>query len=166
MWEHRYAGQKSEEYPHLTNGRTEWVDIDREELQAWLGVLILMGLKELPNIRQYWDRREFYCCPIISEVMTRKRFEAITRCIHLVDNTMIVSDRDDPALYDKLAKVRWVVEAFVRASQTYYNCERECTVDEIMIPYKGRYCNIRQYMKSKPVKFGIKVWALASSQSR
>jgi hypothetical protein len=35
-----------------------------------------------------------------------------------------------------------------------------------MVPYKGRYCNIRQYMKRKPVKFGIKVWALASSHSR
>lgn len=35
-----------------------------------------------------------------------------------------------------------------------------------MIPYKGRYCNIQQYMKAKPVQFGIKVWALANSQSR
>jgi hypothetical protein len=35
-----------------------------------------------------------------------------------------------------------------------------------MVPYKGRYCNIRQYMKGKPVRFGMKVWALVSSQSR
>jgi hypothetical protein len=35
-----------------------------------------------------------------------------------------------------------------------------------MVPYKGRYYNIRQYMKGKPVNFGIKVWAMASSHSR
>jgi hypothetical protein len=40
------------------------------------------------------------------------------------------------------------------------------TVDEIMVPYKGRYYNIRQYMKGKPMRFGVKVWALVSSQSR
>lgn len=39
-------------------------------------------------------------------------------------------------------------------------------VDEIMVLYKGCYCNIRQYMKGKPVRFGIKIWALASSSSR
>jgi hypothetical protein len=40
------------------------------------------------------------------------------------------------------------------------------TVDEIMVAYKGRFCNIRQFVRSKPTRFGIKVWALASSQSR
>jgi hypothetical protein len=40
------------------------------------------------------------------------------------------------------------------------------TVDEIMVAYKGRYCNVRQYMKAKPTKFGIKLWALVSAQSR
>ena len=36
----------------------------------------------------------------------------------------------------------------------------------MMLPYKGCYYNIQQYLKGKPVKFGIKMWALASSQSR
>jgi hypothetical protein len=40
------------------------------------------------------------------------------------------------------------------------------TVDEIMVAYKGRYCNVQQYMKAKPTKFGIKLWALVSAQSR
>lgn len=46
-----------------------------------------------------------------------------------------------------------------------YHYEVNVTVDEVMVPYKGRYCNIKQYMKGKPVKFGIKNWALASSQT-
>jgi hypothetical protein len=58
------------------------------------------------------------------------------------------------------------MEEFARISQSLYNAERICTVDEIMVPSKGRYCAIQQYMKSKLVHFGIKLWALASSQSR
>lgn len=161
----RYACQPSQLNPAVTNGRPDWTPLDTEELLAWFGILMLMGLKEFPHIRCYWDRTPFYNCPIISEAMPRKRFEAIIRCLHLVDNGDLVTDRADPA-FDKLAKVRWLCESFASMSQSLYNNERVLTVDEIMIPYKGRFCNIRQYMKSKPVKFGVKVWALANSESR
>lgn len=76
-----------------------------------------------------------------------------------------MADRGDAA-YDKIAKVRWLCEEFARMSQSLYKNERVLTVDEIMVAYKGRYCNIRQYMKSKPVKFSVKVWALANLESR
>ena len=132
---------------------------------AWFGVLILMGLKEVLHIRCYWDRRPFYNCPLISECMTRKRFEAITQCLYLVNNDNLVFDRTDQ-VFDKIGKVRWLCEAFSSMSQGFYNNDRVLTIDEIMVPYKGRYCNIRQYMKSKPVKFGVKIWALANSSSR
>lgn len=161
----RYAAQPCQWNPAVTNGRAEWTPLNAEELLAWFGILMLMGLKEFPHIRCYWDRKAFYNCPLISEAMPRKRFEAIIRCLHLVNNEEVVTDRAAPA-YDKLAKVRWLCESFASMSQSLYNNERVMTVDEIMVPYKGRYCNIRQYMKSKPVKFGVKVWALANSESR
>jgi hypothetical protein len=102
---------------------------------------------------------------VISQVMTQKRFEAIVRCFHLVDNTTVVTNRNDPG-YDKIAKVRWLVENFVATAQRHYNSECICIVDEMMIPYKGRYSPIQQYMKAKPNKWGIKAWALAKLQSR
>jgi hypothetical protein len=161
----RYAKQEDHDEPHLTNGRANWVDITVSELKCWLGILLLMGLKPLPHRRLYWDQRPYYGCPIISIAMQRTRFEAIVRCIHLVNNETMVTDQAAEG-YDKIAKVRWLMEEFVRISQSLYNAERTCTIDEIMVPYKGRYCAIRQYMKSKPVRFGIKLWDLASSQSR
>jgi hypothetical protein len=91
--------------------------------------------------------------------MSRACFEAITCCVHLVNNDNLIQDPRDPA-------VRWLLERFARISQSLYNNERILTVDEIMIPYKGRFCNIHQYMKAKPVKFGIKLWAVVSARSR
>jgi len=35
-----------------------------------------------------------------------------------------------------------------------------------MIPYLGRRCNIKQYMKNKPVKYIIKIWCLANNKFR
>ncbi len=37
-----------------------------------------------------------------------------------------------------------------------------CTIDEAMIPFKGRL-RFKQYMKDKPMKWGIKVFALADA---
>lgn len=35
-----------------------------------------------------------------------------------------------------------------------------------MIPYRGRRCSIKQYMRNKPIKYDIKVWCMANSKSR
>jgi hypothetical protein len=96
--------------------------------------------------------------------MARLRFEAITRCIYLVDNEDLIPAGEEG--HDKLGKLHWLIEHIAAVSQANYNCQVHCTVDEMMLPYKGRYCNIRQYMKRKPVKKGLKVWVLASLQSR
>jgi len=106
-------------------------------------------------------------CHLISQVMTPddSRFEQIMRCLHLVDNNNVVRDVENP-LFDRIAKSRWLLDMFSTVSQDIYNLEREITIDECILPYKGRYCFIRQFMPDKPVRFGIKVWILASSKSR
>jgi hypothetical protein len=151
----RYAAQSSVKWPRKTNGRTDWVPLTTKELLCWFGVLTLMGLKDVPYIRLYWSANNFYGCPLIQSCMTRQRFEAIIRCIHLVDNSTLPEPRQ--VGHDKIGKVRWLVEHFSEAAKANYNYEVTCTVDEMMLPYKGRYYNIRQYLKGKPVRFGIKV---------
>ena len=149
-----------------TKGGPSWKDVDRSDIRGWLGICILMGCKRLPSVRQYWMRSQpFLYCSLISSIMSLGRWEDIMRCLHLVDNNSVVRDVKDPR-FDRIAKTRWLVENFVKVSKEIYNLEREITVDECVIPYKGRYCFIRQFMPDKPVRFGIKVWLLASSKSR
>lgn len=124
------------------------------------------GLQKLPSIQNYWRRSEdFIHCQLISEVMTLARWEQILQCLHLVDNDLIVKDVNNPK-FDRIAKTRWLIDMFMRVSEEIYNLEREITIDECVVPYKGRYCTIKQFMPDKPVRFGIKVWLLASSKSR
>lgn len=39
-------------------------------------------------------------------------------------------------------------------------------VDESMVTYNGRYCGFKQYMPGKPIKHGIKLWALCCSDTK
>ena len=152
--------------PARTKGGSDWEDVDRNEIKGWLGICILMGCKRLPSIRQYWMRSQpFLYCDLISSVMTLERWQRILRCLHLVHNSTLIRDVAN-VNFDRIAKTRWLVEMFVQVSKDIYNLEREITVDECVIPYKGKYCYIRQFMPDKPVRFGIKVWLLASSKSR
>ena len=34
------------------------------------------------------------------------------------------------------------------------------SIDEGMVPYRGRFCPCKVYKKDKPHKFGIKIWML------
>jgi hypothetical protein len=66
-----------------------------------------MGIKVLPNQRDYWKRSEpFLQCPIISQVMSRPKFEAIGRGLHVLED-----DDDD---LDRLQKVRVLIQEIVR----------------------------------------------------
>ena len=126
---------------------------------------MLMGLKQQPTIRSYWSKQRFYGCPIIKRVMKRPRFEQILSCLYLVDNSSLFQDKSAEG-YDKIGKCRWLIKNFVGRSKAAYNCDKYLACDEIMVAYKGRRCDIKQYMKDKPVKYGIKIWCCASSKSQ
>jgi hypothetical protein len=147
-------------------GGNKWKPVTICELRIWFGILILMGVKKMPCRRHYWMRGEqALYCGVIPKAMSLVRWELIKRCLHLIDNAILVKEKSDPN-FDRLAKTRWLLNHFVTVSESIYNLEREVTIDECIIPYKGKYCQIRQFMKGKPTRFGIKVWCLASSHSR
>ena len=77
---------------------------------------ILMGVKVLPTIRDYWKRSQFLQCSLVPRVFTQNRFESLLRCLHLVNNADIETNKESPR-YDKLAKVRWIIIDFVTKSQ-------------------------------------------------
>jgi len=56
----RYARQDVMEYQsQYQNGGPKWTDITAVEFRAWLGIMILMGLKVAPTIRDYWKKNVF-----------------------------------------------------------------------------------------------------------
>jgi len=147
-------------------GGWKWWPLTKNEFRAFIAVNLLMGIKRLPNHRSYWNRRnEFLYCPSISTIMTYRRYEDITRCLHVADDSVPVVAGDD-AEFDRLRKMRWLVTELQSRFKSTWNLHQEVTVDETMVPYKGKYCPVRQYMPRKPTRWGVKVWCLADAREK
>ena len=67
--------------------------------------------------------------------------------------------------HDKLFKVRNLLDLLMYKFDKEYNLHQEFTVDEAMKPvFKGRLA-LKQYMKDKPTKWGIKAFVLYNARS-
>ena len=140
----------------------DWTKVTPEEINAFFGFMILMGLVQLPALSDYWSKDDTFRYGKIADRITRDRFLDIMRYIHFVDNTTLPKHGQEG--YNKLGKVQPIIDIINKQFQTLYNVSREVSVDEAMIPFKGR-SSIKQYMPNKPVKRGIKVWAMADART-
>ena len=140
----------------------KWTAVTVEELEAYMGFMILMGIVNLPALRDYWQKDEIFHYSPIARRISRDRFMELTRYLHFADNSSLAPP-GTPG-YDKLGKVRPVIERLSESFSSVYKPGRDVSIDEAMIPFKGR-SSLKQYLPKKPVKRGIKVWALADGQN-
>ena len=53
-----------------------WTDASTEEINAFIGLLILLGVLHLPRIKMYWQiDDDFMRTPEISSIMSHIRFQ-------------------------------------------------------------------------------------------
>jgi hypothetical protein len=148
-----------------TKGGRTWKPFEQKDFKAFLGICIYMGIKKLPDFKDYWFTEPFLRCPVISSLMSRQQFLQIMRCLHVTKTEDLNIDRASPQ-YDKMYKVRWLFEEIGNMCKENWNLGQHLAVDEMMIKYKGSYCLSRQYMPKKPVKWGLKIWCLTDSISK
>lgn len=137
-----------------------WEPVSAAEIKAFLGMLIQMGIHKLPCIEDYWSSDPLLQVIEIAETMTLKRFQKIMKYLHLNDNSQMPNRTDDN--YDKLYKIRPLVEHINKKCQANAKNTHSQSIDECMIKFKGR-STLKQYMPMKPIKRGFKVWARADS---
>jgi hypothetical protein len=162
----RYASKIVDVKAGRTRGGLEWSPLGMEEFPAYLSICLLMGLKKLPCTRLYWARYEpLFHCPVISQTLTRDWYEQITRCLHVANAPESTKDHGS-STYDKLHKLRWIIDKVRDRFKAMWSPNQQMTMDESMVMYKGKYCPVWQYMPNKLVQFGIKVWAAADVISK
>ncbi len=66
--------------------------------------------------------------------------------------------------HDKLFKVRKLLNLLCPLFESEFQMHQSCTIDEAMIPFKGKL-RFKQYMKYKPMKWGIKVFVLSDAST-
>ena len=102
---------------------SSWSEITREELRAYLGFCILMGINHLPALDNYWSTNPALHYSAVADRITRDRFREITRYLHFVDNTTLTS-RGSPG-YDRLGKVWPVIDHLSSRFADLYNPHQE-----------------------------------------
>ena len=155
----RYARQK------LAGNDTrlaKWHDTTRQEVKAYFGICLVMGINNLPRLAMYWSSDPFIGNTGIQNIMTKNRFEELSQYLHF-SNSETEPQRGEEN-FDRLYKVRSLLSGVLENSQKAYEPSKNLSIDEGMIAFKGRL-SFRQYMPAKPTKYGIKVWMAADSEN-
>ena len=91
--------------------------------------------------------------------MSRNRFTAILRFLHLANN-----QADDKFPPDKLFKVRPLLDIVLPSFLRIYKPGRNLSPDETMVKFNGRI-GFKQYMPRKAAKWGLKYFSLNESET-
>lgn len=117
------------------------ITFTKNDILGFLGMNIAMGIVGLPEVKDYWAREPILQHPWFPTVMPRDKFLAISRFIHFADNTQAPS-RDDSD-YDRLWKIRPVIQFVKEQSSKAYVLDKKVNIDESMIGTKSRLAFIQ-----------------------
>lgn len=140
-----------------------WVDVDIPYLMAFFSVLTAMAAMKIRFWQNPWMESEGINVPFIQNAMSKNRFEQIKRHLHFVDNSKLPS-KGHPR-WHPLQKVLSIIDKLLKRFRGGYVMGEYMSVDESMIKYKGRQVKFIQYMPNKPIKHGIKVFALCCGET-
>ena len=152
----RYANQTLS--AESANSQCTWIPTNVPEMKAFVALLLSMGINKRPSYAMYWSRCEVLRSPLYPSTMSRNRFMAILRFLHLADNTADDSPRD------KLSKVRPLLDIVVPLFRSIYKPGQNLSPDETMIKFNGRL-SFKQYIPRKSAKYGLKCFSLNESQT-
>ena len=129
------------------------VKLQKEEMYAFLGVLLLLGLHKVPNHRYAWSPHKAQVLVRLNQLMTCYRFEVIGTFLHIVS-------LEDEVAGNRLRKILPLHTHIKNKCSELYQPLQCLSVDERMVRSKAR-THFRQYMRNKPTKWGFKYWVLA-----
>ena len=122
-------------------------DIPLSEMKAFFGVLIMSGVRRDSHLttEEMWSH--IYGCPFYRACFSERRFVFIIRALRF----------DDPVTRrarlegDRFAHIRKLWDEVIRNCQINYKPGPHVTVDEQLMPFRGR-CVFRMYIPNKPAK--------------
>jgi len=137
--------------------RKHFNPITRDEMCAFIGLQILAGVfkSHYRDTLELWSTKDGF--PVFVATMSRKRFLQIKRFFRVDDR-----QRRDPE--NPISPVLDVWSILVSKLKEYYTPGAQLTLDEQLLEYHGNV-RFRQYISSKPGKFGIKIFWLTDAET-
>ncbi|GBO24569.1 PiggyBac transposable element-derived protein 4 [Araneus ventricosus] len=151
----RYAEDFIEKNDLTPSSRVQkWKDVDSSEIRVFLGIIILQGIVQKPLQMWYWSQRPLLSTPYLKQLMSEKRFSIIMKFLHFTNNeTIDLETHPQPGL----RKIYEVYDAINRKFKSSYVPERDVSVDESLLLYKGRL-GCKQYLPKREPGKDMPLW--------
>ena len=138
-----------------------WRPVTSSEMYVFFALNMLGGIIKTPDLEMQWSKHHLLQQPIYGSIMPLKRYLKIKQYLHFVDNqTYDEENHPNP----KLHKIYDVYSMLQEKFQSVYTPERDVSIDESLMLYKGRLGWV-QYIPMKRSRFGIKYYMLCESSS-
>lgn len=153
---------KRAEAAYSKESQKKWKPVDRVEIKAFLGVLLLIGRfrESRESTDHLWRRNTAFSRQIYAAAMSRDRFKEIFKFIRFDD----VATKAERKAEDKLAPLRAITNIFAANCRECYEASNVGTVDEQLVTFKGR-CPFKVYMPREPGKYGMKLCTLCDAKT-
>jgi hypothetical protein len=119
-----------------------------------------MGHDQRDRMKDCWSTQTVLMA-FYGNTMNQERFLHILRFLHFSDNRNKPDKTDEN--YDRLWKMRTIIDKLNDAYAKYYCPTEHSAIDEIIVLFKGRVV-FKQYIPKKHKRFGIKIYELGDSK--
>ena len=153
----------SYQYLYVTKG------IGKEDILAFIGIRIYMGLHKYPRNENYWDNSNLYKTGI-NTMMPKNYFFLIAKALHFPekeeeDNNSSESEKtENVSNKDPRYKINLYLEKLAKNFRKYYTLGENITIDESLVQFKGRN-SMKFYIPMKPHKYGFKIHLLCDADT-
>ncbi|XP_033730162.1 piggyBac transposable element-derived protein 4-like isoform X1 [Pecten maximus] len=135
-----------------------WCRVTEEEMYKFIGIIIYMSFTKMSTMDRYWASNYLYRFNPVPLLLPKRRFQSILAFLQIAPPADI--DKSD-----KLTRITPLLDHVNAVSQELFQPFRQIAVDERMVASRHRFSGIRQFIKDKPVMFGLKLWILADTQT-
>ena len=141
-----------------TRNRPVYQNTNPTELRAFLGVLIMTGVRHDGhlNLKMMFDVQ--FGALFYRSIFSLKRFEWLLR-------TLRFDNRDHRNPNDRFSPIREIFDMFINNCKKLYVPGPIVTVDEMLAPFRGKV-PFRMYIPSKPAKYGMKLFMVNDAKSQ
>ncbi|KAL0858681.1 hypothetical protein ABMA27_011173 [Loxostege sticticalis] len=147
--------------------QSEWYPTNPDEILCLFAFWVMLGIIRMPTIISCFSVDPLLKTEIFRRIFTRNRYENLTRALHFVDSGPAFNDTNPSGTsvarsHDRIHRLRPIIDHLNFKFQNNYIPDKNICIDESLTLWKGRL-DIKQYIRSKASKFGIKTFELCES---
>ncbi|XP_037795192.1 piggyBac transposable element-derived protein 4-like [Penaeus monodon] len=135
----------------------KWMPMSRQEVMAYLGFRMIMGLWKPSNYCDFWSTSRVLHHKLVAKFMIRDWFDQL-----MTDLYFTHLEEGAPRLEDRIWKPRPVVDSLSDSFQLVFISGQDIAIDELLWKFRG-WLGFKTYNSTKRARFGLKVYKLCAS---